>query len=441
VVSDTTERPSVKAVRQLLHRVKEERDRYWVTHRGDWDRQEERNCPLCGGIKSGYPFVWWHVPASEEIRSIKGIGEIPDLACIDCYGSFRVQTELWGKTSEEVVRQLLKDRNWRLWLDRLPRTGYQDCAPVGGDEGRWALVVQLYARDWRPEDQPPANTFNPTPNYLVVIPDAESDPLEFGEVSVYSVLRGHAFAHLVRGQDELREFLHLGPEAWRAQQDEGLLRVEQAAERLGISAKTAYEYCSNFFAYGEYGLTHQSPEDLEASELSPKKKTSIRKLYHQRTTQGDIRIPPWAVDLFLMQYEKGQDIHTLTTTRNEVRLLMGDQESYRTWRGDKGEERIAWLPRFEFQSTEGGRRTRWSRVLTGITEIPRPGAPWREWSREYLDARPCPPQESWLIEDIKREGGAVTYGPSPDEYWNVRSRMEYERLLYQQESEAEQEQD
>jgi len=426
----------MNAVRKLLQRVREERDRYWAEHREDWDRQEERECPLCGNRKSGYPFVWWHFPATEEIRSINGIGEIPALACPDCYGYYRVQTELWGTSSEELLCQLLKDRNWRLWLEQLARTGYQDYAPVGGDEGRWAFVVQLYARDWLPGDQPPASTFNSIPTYLVTIPDAGSDPLEFEEVNVYNVLRGHAFAHVVRGEDELREFLRLGPEKWRAQKDEGFLTVEQAAERLQVQAATAYEYCRNFYAYGEYGpLSQQASEEQDGQGPERRRRTAIRKLFHYRTNQGDIRIPPWAVELYLMQYEKGHEAHAINTSRNDVRMLFGDQEPYSSWRGDRGEERITWLPRFEFQSAEGGRRARWSRALVGITVIPRPGTPTREFSRGYLDAHPCPPEEAWIIDDIKKNGGPVMYDASPDEYWNFRSRVEFERLLYQQEEE------
>lgn len=433
MASKHASRPSMNAVRKLLYRLHEERNRYWATHPGDWDRSEERDCPLCGGQKSGYPFVWWHFPATEEIRSRSGIGAIPDLVCPDCYGYFRVQTELWGKTSEEVLLQQIEDRNWRLWLLQLESAGYQDYAPVGGDAGRWAFVVQLYARDWQRGSQPSANTFGPTPNYLVAIPDAESDPFAFGDVNVYNVLEGHAFAHNVRGQDELREFLRLGPEKWRARRDEGLLTVEQAAERLHVAAVTAYEYCRHFYAY-TYGPLNRPFEEEEQAVL-PKKRTGIRKLFHYRTSQGEIRIPPWAVELFLMQYEKGGEPHVLSTTRNDVRLLFGDHEPYSGWVGDRGEERITWLPRFEFQSAEGGKRARWSRVLVGITEVPRPGAPGREFSREYLDAHPCPPHEAWLIEDVKREGGPVMYDLSPDEYTNYRSRIEYERLLYQQEAE------
>lgn len=420
----------MNAVRTLLQQLKRGRDRYWAEHPEDWKRQEERICPLCGEVKRGYPFVWWHVPASEEISSLQQIGDIPLLACPDCYGVFRVQTELLQKAPLQVLLQQLQDRNWRLWLMQLERTGYQEYTLVGGEEGRSAFVIQLYAREWLPGDQPPSSTFCPTPTYLIAIPDAQS---AFEEVNVYNILTGYTFARIVRGQDELRAFLRLGPQQWRAQQDEALLTVEQATEHLQVAAVTVYEYCRNF---SEYGSTSQPPEEKEQT-VPLRKRTSIRKLFHYRTSQGDIRIPPWAVELFLMQYDKSRAIHTLSTTRNDVRLLFGDQEPYTAWRGDKGAERITWLPRFELQSAAGGKRVRGSRVLVGITEIPRSGAPRREFMREYLDAHPCPPEEAWLIEEIKQVGGPVMYDLAPDEYWTFRSHMEYERLLYQEEEAAE----
>lgn len=424
----------MKAVRVLLRQLHDEREKYWKEHREDWDRQEERECSLCGDKKSGYPFVWWHFPATEQIRSIKGIGEIPGLVCPDCYDSFRVQTALWKRSSEEVLLQLLRKCNWRMFLDQLARTGYQTYAPIGDDEGRWASVIQLYARDRLPGEQSPASTFDPIPTYLISIPDMQSDPSEFEMININDILAGHTFAHVVRGQDELREFLHLGPEKWHAQKDEGLLTVEQAAECLQVRAATAYEYCRNFRVSGQYGAMSQPLDDGQGEqEPPPKKRTSIRKLFNYRTAQGEILVSPWAIELFRMQYEKEQETHALSTNRNDVRILFGDQEPYSAWRGDKGEERITWLPRFEFQSAEGGRRARWSRVLIGIIEIPRHSAPAREFSREYLVEHPCPVEEVWLIEDIKQSGGPVMYDLSPDEYWTFRSRMEYERLLYQEE--------
>ena len=118
-----------------------------------------------------------------------------------------------------------------------------------------------------------------------------------------------------------------------------MLTVEQAAKLLSIAEKTVYEYCTNFFAYGEYGPMSQPLEGEEEALETIKKRKTVRKLFHYRRSQGDIRVPRWAVELFQMQYAK-KKVHPLTTTRGDMHLLFGDEEPYRQWQGRGGEQRI-----------------------------------------------------------------------------------------------------
>ena len=211
--------PDLKWVWVVLDTTRRQHQQYWAEHPDRWEQQQERECSLCGRMKDGYPFIWWQFSAPEHFHALKGIGAIPNLACPDCYGHYCVQREVWGKTEEEALLELLKDRNWRVWLSHLEQCGFQSFPAVGGNETHWAFVVQLYANaDWIQDDQP-AIRFHSAPLYMVSIPDALSDPFEFEGVNVARVIGGYDYAEVVRGTEELREYLRVGPEVWHAQRD------------------------------------------------------------------------------------------------------------------------------------------------------------------------------------------------------------------------------
>lgn len=334
----------------------ERRDAYWNEHAEHGRSARSESCNLCGFERWGYPYVWWLFPPTERLRIMKGTGGLPELVCPQCYTRFRFMTEVQARSSEDALFQLLKDRNWRLWVLELEENGRNDATIVEGPQaGRFAYVVQHYVRGNAREDESPRPDFSPIPCYTVAIADGQLDEWEEEAINWMRVEEGYDYSVTIWRAEHLREYLR-NPEAWLARRSDGdLLTVEQAAERLGVSAKTAYEYCSQWYAYGEYNA--HLLEDGEGTPAGRRAKKHTRKLYNVRTANG-IRVHAWATDLYRMWYED-LPLRALVTTAYDLLRLFTPEPPPDPDRLRR--EKVTWTPIFEVNSVGGSLK----KVLVG----------------------------------------------------------------------------
>ena len=316
------------------------REAFWQSNPDLCDQeQQDVRCDLCGTVSSGYPWVWWTFPASDSLRSMRRTGGVPEYGCPFCYERFRILTEVQGRPGEEVLLKFLKDRNWHHWLEALRKNGRNGARVVEGpSRGQLVYVFQYYIRGIGDEEFP-SNDFFAVPTFGVAIADEQISEWDPDDINMPRVEENIDYSIVIKGEDNLRAYIR-NPEAWQAALSEGdLLTIEQAAERLGITKQTTYDYCTGWYAYGEYRAHDFYPDGEE--EHKPKKKT--RKLFNIRTPNGK-RVPAWAVELFKMQYENAP-LHAFTTSAHEIRLLFARD---RVWIPEKlQEERVTWTPYFE----------------------------------------------------------------------------------------------
>jgi len=375
-----------RTIEDLIKEEEQRRNTYWDAHQEEAKTAQTLSCNLCGFERWGYPAVWWRFPATERLRTMKGTGGLPDLVCPNCFVRFRYMTEMQARGVEDALLQLLKDRNWRLWLRQLEQNGRNDATIVEGPQaGRFASVVQHYVRGVAQEGEEARSDFFPIPCYTVAIADGQL--YEWGEEAInwMRVEEGHDYSVTLWREQHLREYLR-SPEAWLARRSDGdLLTVEQAAERLGVSTKTLYEYCTQWYAVGEYNTSRFAEGERELSGKRAKKNT--RKIYNVRTANG-IRVPAWAVDLFKMWYEEVPLRAIITTAYDLMRLLSpippSDPERLR-------QEMVTWTPSFEVKSESGFLR----KVLAGAhSDDPNWDSPTAE--RQF---------EAWLAGAEERANG------------------------------------
>jgi hypothetical protein len=376
-----------RTIEDVMQEEEGRRSDYWDTHKEEAKAADTRDCELCGVSRWGYPFVWWHFPATDHLREMKGTGGLPDLVCPYCYIRYRYMTELQQRTSEDALLQLLKDRNWHLWLLELEQYGRHDVIIVNGPQkGRFAYVVQHYARGYAREGEQPSSDFAPIPCYTVAIADGQLDEYEEEVINWMRVEEGYDYSVTLWHEENLREYLR-NPEAWLARQADGdLLTVEQAAERLDVSAKTTYEYCSQWYSYGEYNEELHIATDGQ-SQQGKRKKT--RKLYNIRTSNG-IRVPSWAVDLFQMWYAHSP-VRPLRTTAYDLLQLLSpghtpDAERLR-------QTVVTWTPVFDEVRGDGAPR----RAIVGV----------KSDDAEWDTARFQRTLEAWFSGAEERDEGEV----------------------------------
>jgi hypothetical protein len=367
------------------------RDTYWQEHSEHAEAARSEACNLCGFERWGFPYVWWRFPATERLRTTKGTGGLPELACPQCYTRYRYLTEVQVRSAEDALLQLLKDRNWRLWLRQLEQNGGNDATIVEGPQaGRFAYVVQHYVRGNAHEGEEARSDFFPIPCYTVATADGQLDEWEEEAINWMRVEEGHDYSVTLWREENLRGYLR-HPEAWLARQsDRELLTVEQAAERVGVSAKTLYEYCTQWYAYGEYNA--YLSEEGEREQPGKRAKKNTRKIYNVRTANG-IRVPAWTVDLFKMWYEQAPLLALITTAYDLMRLLSPNPPS------DPErlcQETVTWTPIFEVKSEGGSLR----KVLVGAhSDDPAWDTP--TFQRQF---------ETWLAGAEGRDGESETRG-------------------------------